>query len=73
MSAHKAKRVFDRYEGARRVLAAVQLRFAAKLDHAVARWLHRCAANAESAQWVFGTDPPQRDLEIGRAAEMHSA
>jgi hypothetical protein len=73
MSAHKAKRVFDRYDGARRVLAAVQLRFAAKLDHAVARWLERCATNAESAQWLFGTDRGRRDLEIGPAAEVHSA
>ncbi len=40
-------------DSARLVLAAVQLRLAARLDFLVARWLERCATNAEAAQRVF--------------------
>jgi hypothetical protein len=40
---------------ARRVLAAAQLRFAAWVDLLVARWLERCATNAEAAQRLFKT------------------
>ena len=40
---------------ARLVLAAAQLRFAASLDFLVARWLERCATNAEAAQRLFKT------------------
>jgi hypothetical protein len=38
---------------ARLVLAAAQLRLAAQLDALVARWLERCATNAEATQWLF--------------------
>ena len=41
---------------ARRALAAARLRFAALVDFLVARWLARCAANIEGAQWLFETD-----------------
>jgi len=40
----------------RLVLAAVQLRFAARVDFLVARWLQRCAANIEAAQRLFETE-----------------
>jgi len=54
------------YQGldARLVLAAVQLRFAARVDFIVARWLERCAANVEAAQHLFKSDrKPARELE----------
>ena len=35
------------------VLAAAQLRLAARFDFLVAHWLERCATNAEAAQWMF--------------------
>jgi hypothetical protein len=41
---------------ARLVLAAAQRRFAAQVDFLVARWLERCATNAEAAQRLFKTD-----------------
>ena len=44
---------FERAWGAKRVLAAVQLRLVARVDDLVARWLARCAANIEVAQHVF--------------------
>jgi hypothetical protein len=48
------KTLFDLNPGAvRLVLAAAQLRLVAKLDFLVARWLERCATNAEAAQRVF--------------------
>jgi hypothetical protein len=48
------KTLFDLNAGAaRHVLAAAQLRLAAQLDLLVARWLERCATNAEAAQRVF--------------------
>ena len=50
------KRPSDQSLDARRVLAAAQLRFAAWVDFLVARWLERCAANAEAAQWLFKAD-----------------
>lgn len=50
------KRPSDQSLNARRVLAAAQLRFAARVDFLVARWLVRCAANAEGAQWWFRPD-----------------
>jgi len=51
-----AKRLFDQNLDARLVLAAARLRFAALVDFLVARWLARCAANAETAHWLFKTD-----------------
>ena len=51
---------------ARPVLAAIQLRFAARVDFLVARWLERCAANAEAAQRLFKTDrKPTREFGMG--------
>ena len=48
------RRPFDlSVDAARLVLAAAQLRLAARLDFLVARWLERCATNAEAAQRVF--------------------
>ena len=44
---------------ARAALAAARLRLAAWVDSLVARWLERCATNAEAAQRLlrFETDP----------------
>jgi hypothetical protein len=54
MNAHNdAKRLFDQNLDARLVLAAARLRFAALVDRLVARWLQRCAVNAEAAQSLF--------------------
>ena len=50
---------------ARRVLAAAQLRFAVWVDFLVARWLERCAANVEAAQWFFKADRKPSG-ELGR-------
>jgi hypothetical protein len=50
------KRSSDQGLDARLVLAAAHLRFAARVDFLVARWLERCAANAEAAQRLFKTD-----------------
>ncbi len=52
------KRPSDQSLNARLVLAAAQLRFAARVDYLVARWLERCATNAESAQRLFRTPYP---------------
>src|SRR6516164_4904660 len=47
-------------------LAAAQLRFAARVDFLVARWLERCATNAEVAQRLFKTDrKPTREFGMG--------
>jgi hypothetical protein len=60
------KRKSDQSLDARLVLAAAQLRFAARVDFLVARWLERCATNAEAAQWLFKTDrKPTREFGIG--------
>ena len=54
----------DQSWDARLVLA--QRRFAARVDFLVARWLERCAANAEAAQWLFKTDrKPTREFGVG--------
>jgi hypothetical protein len=51
---------------ARLVLAAAQVRFAARVDFLVARWLERCATNAEVAQQWFKTDRrPTREFGMG--------
>ena len=64
MNAHNdVKRPSDQSLGARLVLAAVRLRFAARVDFLVARWLERCAANVEVAQRWFETDrKPTREF-----------
>ena len=47
-------------------LVAAQLRFAARVDFLVARWLERCATNAEVAQRFLKTDQkPTREFGIG--------
>ena len=67
MNAHNdVKRPSDQSLDARLVLAAAHLRFAARVDFLVARWLERCATNAESAQRLFETDPkPTREFRMG--------
>jgi hypothetical protein len=50
------KKPFDQSWDPRPVLAAVGLRCAARIDLLVARWLARCATNAEAAQRLFRTD-----------------
>ena len=51
----------------RLVLAAARLRFAARVDFLVARWLERCATNAEAAQRLFKADSkPTRAFADGR-------
>ena len=60
------KRPSDQSLDARLVLAAARQRFAAWVDSLVARWLERCAANAEAAQWLFKTDrKPTREVGMG--------
>jgi hypothetical protein len=60
------ERPFDLRLDARLVLAAVQLRLAARVDRLVARWLERCASNIEAAQWLFETDrKPTREFRRG--------
>ena len=56
----------DQSLDARLMLAADQLRFAARVDFLVARWLERCATNAEAAQRLFTTEPkPPPEFETG--------
>jgi hypothetical protein len=56
----------DQNLDAQLVLAADQLRFAARVDFLVARWLERCATNAEAAQRLFETDrKPTPEFEMG--------
>jgi len=50
------KKPFGQSLYARPVLAAAQLRFAARVDFLVARWLERCATNVEAAQRLFKTN-----------------
>jgi hypothetical protein len=57
------KRPSDLSFDARPLLAAVQLRFAARLDFLVARWLERYATRVEAAQRRFETDrKPTREF-----------
>ena len=70
MNAHNdVERPSDQSLGARLVPAAAQRRFAARVDVLVARWLERCATNAEAAQWWFSTDPNPRH-ELGTGASL---
>jgi len=56
MTAHSdVKRPYVQSFDPRLVLAAARLRFAARVDVLVARWLQRCAANVEAAQVLFET------------------
>ena len=50
------KRPFDLNLDVRPVLAAVQLRFAARVDVLVARWLERCATRLRAAERLIETD-----------------
>jgi hypothetical protein len=60
------KRPSDQSLDARLVLAAAQLRFAARVDFLVARWLERCATNAEVSQRLFKTGrKPTREFGTG--------
>src|SRR5262249_17367327 len=60
------KKPFDLSLDARPALAAVRLHFAARVDSLVARWLERCAANAEAAQSFFESDrTPAREFGGG--------
>jgi len=67
MNAHNdAKRPSDQSLDVRLVLAAARLRFAARVDFLVARWLERCATNAEVAQRWFKIDrKPTREFGMG--------
>jgi hypothetical protein len=67
MNARKdVKRPSDQSLDARLVLAAARLRFAARVDFLVARWLERCATNVEAAQRLFKTDrKPTREFGMG--------
>jgi hypothetical protein len=58
------KRPSDQSLNARLVLAAARLRFAARVDLLVARWLARCAGNVEAPQRLFKTDR-KRAREFG--------
>jgi hypothetical protein len=58
MNAHDdVKRPSDQSQDARFVPATAQRRFAARVDFVVARWIERCAVNAEAAQGWFKADP----------------
>jgi hypothetical protein len=60
------KRPSDQSLDARLVLATARLRFAARVDFLVARWLQRCATEVEAAQGYFKTDrKPTREVEMG--------
>ena len=63
------KRPSDQSLDARPVLAAAQLRFAARVDFLVARWLERCATNAEVAQRWFKADRTPTP-EFGMSASL---
>ena len=66
MNHNDVKRPSNQSLGARLLLAAAQLRFAARVDFLVARWLERSATNAEVAQRWFKTDrKPTREFGTG--------
>jgi hypothetical protein len=60
------KKPSDQSLDARLLLAAARLRFAARVDFLVARWLERCATNVEAAQLLFKTGrKPTREIGMG--------
>ena len=72
-----ARKNFKRSSGqsldARPVLAAAHPRFATRVDFLVARWLERCATNAEAAQRLFKNDrKPTREFGIGVSVAVSS-
>jgi len=67
------KKPSDQSLDARLVLAAAQLRFAPRVDFLVARWLERCATNAETAQRLFKPDrKPTREFGMGVSPAVSS-
>ena len=57
------RRPFDLSLDARPMLAALQLRLAARVDFLVARWLERCVTRIEASQRLFETDrKPTREF-----------
>ena len=74
MTAHNdVKRPSDQSLDARLVLAAAQLRFAARVDFLVARWLERCAANVEVSERWFKTDrKPTHEFGMGESLVVSS-
>jgi hypothetical protein len=75
MNAHNdVKKPSDQSWDARLVLAAAQLRFAAWVDFLAARWLERCATNAEVAQRWFKADrKPTREFGMGASLVVSSS
>jgi hypothetical protein len=75
MNAHNdVKTPSDQSLDARLVLAAAQLRLAARVDFLVARWLERCATNAEVAQRWFKTDrKPTPEFGMGVSLVVSSS
>ena len=70
---NNVKRPSDQSLDARLVLAAAQLRLAAQVDFLVARWLERCATNAEAAQRLFTTErKPTREFRMGASLGVSS-
>ena len=67
------KKPSDHSLDARLVLATAQLRFAARVDFLVARWLERCSTKVEDAQRLFKTDrKPARDFGMGMSLIVSS-
>lgn len=66
------EKLSDQSLDARLVLAAAQLRFVARVDFLVARWLERCAANAEAAQQLLKTvqRPPASSGSHAKSSEI---
>jgi len=66
MNAHNNIKRLQQSLSARPVLAAAQLRLAARVDFLVARWLEHCAANIEAGRRLLKTDrKPAREFGIG--------
>ena len=67
------KRLSDRSLKPRLVPVAAQRGLAARLDFLVARWLERCATNAETAQRLFKPDrKPTREFGMGVSPAVSS-
>jgi hypothetical protein len=64
------KRRYDQSLDARPVFAAAGLRFAARVDFLVARWLERCAANVEASQRLFEADWKKPAQQSGIGASL---
>jgi len=67
------KRLSDQSLNPRLVLAAARQGLAARVDFLVARWLERCATNAETAQRLFKPDrKPTREFGMGVSPAVSS-